>query len=462
MIRYQFGDINHFNEKMSYNRLRQVFLTLSLVFLSVIPLMGQKVTVQNFQDLLDFAKTQSAEKEIWELQLLQEKSSLGETKSELLPKLRAYGNWDNYLELPVQLLPSEAVGGEPGTFTEIRFGTQYQINLGLEASIPLVNLELWNQIKTERLRYKLSEEDISSQEQVWIEQLARSYYLFLLHKESLDLAQSRFALSDSIYRLAKLRFDIGEMEPLPYHRIEASAMSAKNQVFTQEKQLKTAYNSLIRLIGADQLTELEFLDRLDTQIGEAISTDYDLEQLPEWKMANNRVILNEQTLRQSRISHLPTLSATGSFYQQTLGNQFNLQDASSFNVGVWGLRLEWNIFQGGRQRIKSKSASLDYQIAQKQLEVTNQSLLQEKLDLEAEIIQNQDLIAGFLPLLSVYEANYRLAGIQWTEGLIPVDELLQVESEWISQQLDYLVALSELGTSKALISIRNYSYSQNP
>jgi outer membrane protein len=447
---------------MSKNRLCQLFFTLIAAFLCITPLRSQTVTIQNFQELLDFAKTQSAEMQIWELQLLQEESAQRQSRSELLPKLRAFGNWDNYLELPVQLLPSEAVGGEPGTFTEIRFGTQYQINLGLEASLPLVNVELWNRIKTERLQFELTKENISGQTQAWIEQLARAYYLVLLHTESLELAQSRFTLSDSIYQVAKLRFEVGELEPLPYRRIEALALSAKNQVFRQEKQLKTSQNSVMRLIGADKPTELEFLDRLSSQKTESLSTDYDLEQLPEWKMAQNTVILNVHALRQSRISHLPTLAATGSFYQQTLGNQFNLQDASSFEVGVWGLRLEWKIFQGGLQRIKTKTASLDYQIAQKQLEVTKQLLAQEKLDLEAEIIQNQALIAGFLPLLSVYESNYRLAGIQWTEGLIPVDELLQVENEWISQQLDYLLALSELGTSKALISIRNHSYYKIP
>ncbi|MBN7800106.1 TolC family protein [Algoriphagus aestuariicola] len=447
---------------MSYNHLRQLSLTLIALFLAVIPLMGQKVSVRNFGDILDFAYTQSDEKQLWELQRLQEESSQRESKSELLPRLRAYGNWDNYLELPVQLLPSESVGGEPGTFTEIRFGTKYQVNLGLEFSIPLVDLELWNRIKTDRLKYEVAKEDISSQEHAWVEQLARSYYLLLLHKESLELAKNRYVLSDSIYRLAKAKFEIGELEPLPFHRIEASARSAKNQVFNQEKQVKTALNSLNRLIGADQTSEFEFLDQLADQQPEILTADYDLEQLPEWKMAQHRVDLNEQALKQSRTSHLPTLMATGSFYQQTLGNQLNLQDASSFEVGVWGLRLEWDIFQGGKQKTKTKTAALDYQIAQKQLEVTRQALVQEKLDLEAEIVHNQALATGFLPLLSVYESNYRLAGIQWAEGFIPVDELLQVENEWIDQQLDYLLALSELATSKALVSIRNHSYSQQP
>jgi outer membrane protein TolC len=427
----------------------------------VIPVKGQEISVQGFRDLLNFAKSNSAERPIWELELLQAENTQRQSKSELLPSLRAYGTWDNYLELPVQLLPSEAVGGEPGTFTEIRFGTQYQINLGLEATMPLINLELWNRLKMERLQFELTQLDISSQEQAWIEQLARSYYLLLLHQESLDLASARFAISDSIFQIAKLKFEFGELEPLPYHRLEASALSAKNQVQNQEKQVKTTMNSIIRLSGGDQGTTLIFLDRLAIPSQTDQEVDYELEQLPEWKKAQLQINLNEQILRQTRSSYYPTLSASGRFSQQTLANQFNLSDASSFEVGIWGLSLEWNLFQGGRQRLKSKSAALDLQISQKQMEVTAQSMMQEKLDLEANLIQNQALIAGFKPLLSVYEANYRLAGIQWIEGLIPVDELLQVENEWISQQLDYLIALSELSTSLALVAIRNHSISQN-
>lgn len=447
---------------MSSNFLFRLSLTLIAVLYWVIPANGQKITVQSFQNLLDFAKSNSAERQIWELELLQAENSQRQSKSELLPSLRAYGTWDNYLELPVQLLPSEAVGGEPGTFTEIRFGTQYQINLGLEATMPLINPELWNRVKTERLRLELTKEDISGKEQAWMEQLAKSYYLLLLHQESLDLVTDRFILSDSIYRLAKLKFAVGEMEPLPYHRLEASALAAQNQVYLQEKQVKSAMNTLIRLSGWDQSTVLEFQERLNQPLEKNSTASYDFQQLPEWKKAQQQVSLNEQLLRGTRSSYLPTLSASGKFSQQTLANQFNLSDASSFEVGIWGLSLEWNLFQGGRQRLKTKSAALDLQLSQKQLEVTAQSMMQEKLDLEAEISQNQHLIAGFQPLLSVYEANYRLAGIQWIEGLIPVDELLQVENEWISQQLDYLIALSELSTSLTLVTIRNQFISQNP
>ena len=190
--------------------------------------------------------------------------------------------------------------------------------------------------------------------------------------------------------------------------------------------------------------------------------DYVLSAIPEWKKADLEVAGSEQAWKQSRASHLPKLTATGRFYQQTLANNFNLSGASSFEVGMVGLSLNWNLFQGNLKRLKTKTAYLDWQIAKEQQRHTQQVLSDEQSMLQSEWINNHLLVQGFDPLLKLYADNFRLAGLQWAAGIIPADELLQVEKEWLEQQQEYLIALADLFTSQALLVIRNQTYSENP
>src|SRR5688572_25564010 len=45
--------------------------------------------------------------------------------SSLLPQVRAFGTFDNNINLPVQLVPAQIFGGPEGEFREIKFGTRY-------------------------------------------------------------------------------------------------------------------------------------------------------------------------------------------------------------------------------------------------------------------------------------------------------------------------------------------------
>jgi outer membrane protein TolC len=446
---------------MSIQNLNRLILALGLLYLSCLPTHGQELSFHNLEEVLRYAKANAPDQKIRDLQVIQQGYAPKMSRAELLPSLRAYGTWDNYLQLPVQLLPSEAVGGEPGTFTEIRFGTQYQLSLGMEASLPLFDLELWNKVKADRLRSQATLHDLATQEQAWAEEIAKAYYQLLLHRESLLLAEERFQLSDSIYRLASLTYQVGEMEPLPFQRIKATAQSAQQALTKQKKMQDLAKSALLRLIGGAE-SEVEFAEDLKLPNTEGQEADYALSSLAEWKKAEFEVATSEQVWKQSLASQLPKLTGNGRFYQQTLANNFNLTGASSFEVGVIGLSLNWNLFQGNLKRLKTKSAHLDWQIAREQQLLTQVRLSEEQSRLQAELVTNQRLVKDFDPLLRLFADNFRLAGLQWAAGHIPADELLQVEREWIEQQQDYLIALSDLFTSKALLFIRNQSYSENP
>ena len=47
-----------------------------------------------------------------------------------LPQVDAQGKYANYLNVPVQLLPAEIVGGPAGTYVPVQFGQKHSGNAG--------------------------------------------------------------------------------------------------------------------------------------------------------------------------------------------------------------------------------------------------------------------------------------------------------------------------------------------
>lgn len=429
-------------------------LCFGLVMAFPADLMAQTIPIPSFQAAEEYAMSHLVDFKIWEKSLLKSEVDLKNSQGALFPQIKATGNFDDYLQLPIQLLPAEVVGGEPGTFTEIAFGTQYQVNLSLEASLPLVNTSLWNQVKAAKIQNQLKINEIDAQKQQWREQLARAYYLTLLNEVGLEISESNQTSADSILNVAQIQFDQGIMDPLPFQRIKAKAFTARNQYELQVKNTGTIRNSLRILLGMDFAGDFRLTEQLDESQAQDPSSDYPITSLPDWKVAQSNLELADRNMLAARQSYLPTLSAIGRYSQQSWSNDLKIGDYAWYEVAQIGLRLEWNIFKGNQLRNQARSAKLDRELALLAVNQTEERLTQEKTDLQIDLLQNAKLMKNYRQSYGLFQENFRLAQIQFAEGLLSTDELLQIQQELWDNQRQYLNALADYFVTKAMVEIK--------
>src|SRR5687768_18478927 len=77
------------------------------------------------QQCLEFSKQNNPQLKIEKLtqELSEEKNR--SARSVLLPQVKAFGNIDDNLSLPVQLVPAQFLGGNEGEYAKVKFGTQF-------------------------------------------------------------------------------------------------------------------------------------------------------------------------------------------------------------------------------------------------------------------------------------------------------------------------------------------------
>lgn len=254
----------------------------------------------------------------------------------LYPQVKAVGSLDDYLALPVQLIPAEFIGGKPGQMAEVQFGTQYMLSMGLEAALPLVNTQAWQnrkiaQAEAQFTKFKSQDTYLRASENI-----ARAYYLCLLGKEALALSQENVRLNDTLLLTATHRFAAGLIEPLELNRLKALHLESQQQLSDNQTTYQNNLSRLKALVGLPTQEELTLTQSLDATVEFAATPPpVQVEQLGLYQALQWRMQAAEEERQKHRLRWVPEISAYGRFTNQAQRNTFNFLESSEpwYQVG---------------------------------------------------------------------------------------------------------------------------------
>src|SRR5688572_13858924 len=223
-------------------------LISSLLFLSCISGFSQ-TRFDGLQQCLEYSKQNNPLLKVEKLnqEISQEKKSTA--RSALLPQLKAFGNVDDNLSLPVQLVPAQFLGGNEGEYAQVKFGTQFSANYGGEASLSLINISNWKNLKAAALGEEISLHQAKDKELSITEQIIASYYFVLLSHEAISLNRDIVNSSDSLLDAATIRLENGMIETLEYNRVKSIYLESLQQLQESEAGFEKNLNALKFLCG---------------------------------------------------------------------------------------------------------------------------------------------------------------------------------------------------------------------
>ncbi|MBK6266093.1 TolC family protein [Marivirga sp. S37H4] len=417
-----------------------------------------QVVFQSLDDAFEFADLHQTDLQIanarQEIATLNQKNTL----SSLLPQVKAFGNFDDYVSLPVQLIPAEIFGGQPGEFAEVQFGTQYQLNVGLEASIPLINTMAWNKRKSSGLEAAASNYQQEQVKQQLYEKIARAYYLSLLAKEASRLSLENRKASTAILNVAQSQWDTGLLEKLPLNRMKANDEKANNQLLINQKSEQNNLDVLKNLCGIpleeDLLLE-ESLPSTERKLTAESSLDYAILRQPGVLAAEQKIKIAQNELKGINTSFLPQLSAFGRYSQQAWSNNLDFGAYDWYEVAVIGMRLEWTLFSGNKRNNDRGLARNSLAIAEWEKKKFISDKQAEHDELWREYHLSSSLIQSLKRTSQLFDENFQMAQDQYQEGIISTDELLSIQKEMWEAQREYLSGLANYFITSAILSVKS-------
>lgn len=379
--------------------------------------------------------------------------------STLLPTVKAFGTLDNNISLPVQLVPAEFLGGPEGEFAKVQFGTQFASTYGAEANLSLINASNWKNIKASSLAKEASRYQYQDRELSLTEQIITAYYFALLSRESILLNRELLDAADSLLSAASVRLQNGMIEPLEFNRVKSLFLETETQLNESEGAFTRNINTLKAIANIPEQDSLILSESIASSLErrQPSTLSITFSQLPRYRMLTARQQQSLEELKRQQFRVLPELSIYGRYTRQAFNNDFQIfsSNQSWFDVGVVGIRAEWNIFSGFNRQSSIRQASLELQSAQ--LQVENYTRQSEK-ELEELAINHRvaaAALAKFTEHFRLNAMNHRIAGDKYTEGVYTIDQYVTIYQERVGSQNQYLSKLANFLIYESMIQSRN-------
>ena len=360
-----------FNVTMKKLGLFLGFVTFALTSVAQSAPQSGETLVLTLEKALEIALSESPTVKIAEQEIEVKRYAKQETYSSLYPRFDLTAQYQRVIEKQTM---SMSVMPEP-----IKVGSDNSFNGGVSASMPIVNVQLWESLKVSVADVILSVEKARSSQIDMIEQVSQAYFAVLLAKESLVVYQSVYDNAVENNKNIKMRYDVGSVSEYDYISSSVSVQNAIPNVIEAENNVVLALWRLKAVLGVDLTKNIDVAGSLkdyEAQMNYAYTLDQlDLSNNTTLKQLDIQENMLESALKISKYANIPTLSINAAFLYTALGDDGQFFVGKAWNPYSYaGIQLNIPIFAGGQRRAAIKQATLNLSNLQMQRENAERQL----------------------------------------------------------------------------------------
>ena len=427
---------------LSFNVNAQKDYTFSLDEAVSFALLNNRASVNAKKDLA------IAQKEKWE------------TISRGLPQINSYFDFNNRLKDPISLIPAEFFGGEKGEFAEVSFGTKQNVSGEL-----ILNQLLFDGSYIVGLQSIKLFLDIADQAKVKTDievrrQVTNAYGNVLISQERVKILKNNYNNIIKTLDETKAIYENGLIESESVDQLTITSSSIKNSLDYAIKFENLSERILKLLLGIELDDKIILNDDIESIIvksvdPELVSTDFNVEENIDYKIALNAKKGSETLLRLEKVKALPRISAFLSGAYNGYNESFKITDPKQnwYGSSQLGLNMSFPVFSSFQRRASTQRAKIEIEKSENILDETKKNL---NLEVEKTRSDYNYAINNFNSVkknVILAESIEKKNEIKFKEGIASSFELRQAQNQLYSIQNEYLEATLKLIENKINLEI---------
>lgn len=425
--------INHLNRKSLF---ASVFV---LLFSSFSANAQERLSLK---DAINYALANKADAKKAKLNVENSENQIAEVRSRALPQISVQGTLTHNPKLQQMALTMN------GQSTIIEMGQKWNALGNVVLTQNLFDYSVFTGLKaakTTREFYKVNEK--LTQEQV-IEAVAKSYYQIFITEQKLETISQTLENTIKVQNTVQGLFDNGLAKKVDLDRIKVTVVNLTSSKQQLENAVALQENSLKFLIGMPINTPITLVEE-DVQITPVLTEAPDVKQLTAYQALETQKQLLVYNKASIKAAYYPTLSLSGNYSYQGLGDKFPLSNAKPADGVYWmnfasvNLNLNIPIFTGFRTRSQVRQAQNQLDILEVDMKETEQAL---NLAFEnAKTQLNNNVITIESQKKNVLLAQEVLDNTQnnYINGLASLTDLIEAENALADAKNNYSNALME-------------------
>lgn len=330
-------------------------------------------------------------------------------------------------------------------FVQAQFGTKYTASAGFDLSQLLFDGQVFVGLQARRTAMQFAAKTADVTKEQIKANVYKIYYQLLAGKQQIGTIDANISRFEKLLDDTKEIFKNGFAEKLDVSKAEVSLTNLRTEKLKIDNRLQTAYLGLKMLMGMPLRTQLVLIDTLPENIfsEEILDTKFNYSERVEHEQLELNKKLNEYNIRRYKLSYLPSVSLSSSYYQLAQRNEFNFFKSGQpwFPSSSIALRINVPIFDGFAKAARVQTAKL-------QLQQTNNNLQNLELSIDREISETRINLRSAVATMEYQKKNMTLAEevynqtkLKYEQGLGSNLEITNSQAELTTAQNNYYAAL---------------------
>jgi len=372
-----------------------------------------------------------------------------------LPQISSEVNYQNFLEMPVSLVPAEFFGGNKGEFSELIFGTEQNMIGSLKMEQLIFDGSFLVGLQATKVYLAISE-NLFEKTNLEVKKLITNLYsnVLLASYNIRFLEKNKASLEDNFQEIHQL-FRNGFEEEESVEQIQLSLAQINSGLKYAQNLVKIQQDMLKFVIGYPMETPVKLTDEIDDIFNEnlyfePLTDPNNIENNIDIRIAINNVKSESLKLKLEKSKALPKVYA---FVNQTYtgnSNEFTFTDSDQkwYRSSLLGLNVKIPIFSSLGRSANTQKAKISLDQAKTLLEETQSKI---RIDANAALNEYQLAIDNYY----IEKENLRLAErieqknqTKFFEGIIQSFELRMVQLQLYSAQSNFVSAIQKVITNK--------------
>lgn len=435
-----------------------VLLSLFIVLLTLSVSAQEQEYSFSLEEAQAFAIQNSYQTRLAAMEVEKSERKVKETIGIGLPQVNASGSYKNYIELPVQLIPAESFGGNPGEFQEVVFGTEQQMGFDATATQLLFNGSYFVGLQATKVYVELAKNDQEKSEIDIKNMILSSYGSVLVSEKNASISKAIYEQLKSNYEEAEELYKEGFISSENKDQLKLLYINARNSYQQADRLVPITKYQLNFALGIDLDAPVILTDSIGKIIeslpdASFLDNQFDLQNHIDFRIVNTQLEATKLTLKEKRSNYLPTLNAFYTYQENSFSNDFNFfSDAPWFPTQVVGLQMNLPIFSGFSKRNRVQQALIDVD----KVELSKQQV-EQQINIKAQTAKSDYIFA-----LQQYEnakENWDLAKriysnteVKFKEGMSSSTDLTQANNQLVESQGNFVRAALQLIQAKAQLN----------
>ena len=398
-----------------------------------------------------------------------------------LPQVNANVKYQQYAELPTQLMPNFlapviyqvnihdfglqpiAPPPNPDDKIPVQFGSKYNGAWGVQVNQLIFDGQYFVGLQASRIFKELAEQKQNKNKINLRASVEQSYILVLIAIQSKKIMQQTYQNTLKLAQQTRQLVATGMGDKTQSQQMNYVLYQLKNQLKTIERQELLARRLLKFQLGIDYSDSLVLTTTLDQiqnkiKLGDYADTAFNPRTTTDYRLITTQTQLAKLNLRREQAKLLPQIVGFYTYSKNAMRDQFNFFDKDQpwFKTALFGVQINIPLFSSGGKYAGIKQKKLEYLQA-----LNNQQMVEQQITIAyhqayTNFFNAYERLLNEKKNIELTKQIYQDTKTKYINGAASSLELTQAQNQYLKAEANYYSAFMDLIRAKT--ELDKYKY----